>query len=257
MNCRSAESLFSALLEDELNQRERRALETHLLSCRRCSLSLRELRASFELYRDLPWEGDTSPHFEEDVLARIRSGEGLRPTVVEWLRTLWTPGRPFAVAGALAAAIAVTVLAWHPELSSWVAHRTPSRPAIEQARGDRPVDTHSANSVSPAPLLASASDRETVVSAPTVSAPVPTVRREASRSMAGPSGVAPTNGAGLASFVDPAPDAAGSAIPNPDSRYIDEYITDQFYLDRGLGGSGSPSITPVSGRPSDDVYIVF
>jgi hypothetical protein len=28
-------------------------------------------------------------------------------------------------------------------------------------------------------------------------------------------------------------------------------------LERGNGGSGTPSVTPVSGRPSDDVYIIF
>ena len=49
MNCRSAESLFSAFLDDELNQKERRGLEAHLLSCKRCSMSVRELRASLQL----------------------------------------------------------------------------------------------------------------------------------------------------------------------------------------------------------------
>ena len=51
MNCRSAESLFSAFLDDELNQNERRFLESHLLSCRRCTASMRELKASLDLDR--------------------------------------------------------------------------------------------------------------------------------------------------------------------------------------------------------------
>ena len=49
----------------------------------------------------------------------------------------------------------------------------------------------------------------------------------------------------------------GVAIPNPASRYDDQYITDQFFLERDLGGSNNPTITPVSDRPSDDVYITF
>jgi hypothetical protein len=38
--------------------------------------------------------------------------------------------------------------------------------------------------------------------------------------------------------------------------YQDEYILDQFYLNR-TNGSDRTSIVPVTGRPSDDVYIVF
>ena len=38
--------------------------------------------------------------------------------------------------------------------------------------------------------------------------------------------------------------------------YQDEYILDQFYLNR-TNGSDRTSIVPVTGRPSDDVYIIF
>jgi hypothetical protein len=38
--------------------------------------------------------------------------------------------------------------------------------------------------------------------------------------------------------------------------YQDEYILDQFYLNR-TNGSDRTSIVPVTGRPSDDVYITF
>jgi anti-sigma factor RsiW len=100
MNCRSAESLFSAFVEDELNQKERRFLESHLLSCRRCTASMRELKASMDLCGALPMV-DTSPHFEDDVMTMIRSGEALRPSLIEWLRGLVTIDRirPFALAG--------------------------------------------------------------------------------------------------------------------------------------------------------------
>ena len=48
------------------------------------------------------------------------------------------------------------------------------------------------------------------------------------------------------------------AIPNPGSRYDDQYITDQFFLEKDFGGSNNnPTITPVSDRPSDDVFITF
>ena len=112
MNCRSAESLFSALIEDELSQNERRSLESHLLSCRKCSVSLKETRAAMDLFQSLPME-DTSPHFEEDVMVRIRSGEGLRPSLIEWLRGMLAPPawlRPVAVAGAGACAVCVALV---------------------------------------------------------------------------------------------------------------------------------------------------
>ncbi|HZE18900.1 MAG TPA: zf-HC2 domain-containing protein, partial [Candidatus Angelobacter sp.] len=54
MNCRSVESLFSSYVEDEISQEERRHLEAHLMGCRRCSLAMREVRATMSLLEQMP-----------------------------------------------------------------------------------------------------------------------------------------------------------------------------------------------------------
>ena len=54
MNCRSAESLFSSYLEDEISQEERRNVESHLMGCRRCSLAMREVRATMSMLARIP-----------------------------------------------------------------------------------------------------------------------------------------------------------------------------------------------------------
>ncbi|HSQ59380.1 MAG TPA: zf-HC2 domain-containing protein [Acidobacteriota bacterium] len=257
MNCRSAESLFSALIEDELSQKERRFLEAHLLSCRKCSVSLKETRAAMEMFQSLPTE-ETSPHFEEDVMARIRSGEGLRPSLVEWLRGLLAPAwlRPVAVAGAGACAVWIAALVAGPYLNPGdrtapVAVVTPAPSTGETsapAGSDAPEGTSVAQgSVGPtrAPSSAELAGVTAPPSRPDLSAST-RARTEEPADLA----TAPreTAGQGFAEGGDPS---------TPSASYVDEYITDQFYLERGNGGSSSPGITPVSGRPSDDVYIVF
>ena len=136
MNCRSAEPLLSAFLEDDLSQNERRNLESHLLSCRRCSQGVRELRATLEMLQTIP-EVETSPHFEADLLARIRSGEGLRPSLIEWLRTYLEPARlrPLFLAGAGACAIWISVLLVGP---NGVLHAT--SPELAQSKSGRDDD---------------------------------------------------------------------------------------------------------------------
>jgi anti-sigma factor RsiW len=254
MNCRSAESLFSALIEDELSQKERRFLEAHLLSCRKCSAGLKETRAAMELVRHLPVE-ETSPHFEEDVMARVRSGEGLRPSLVEWARGLLAPAwlRPAAVAGAGACAVWVAAFfmgQFQPSgngAAPTASVVTPPPPAaVAPAPGA--LETPSASvAVGPSPASESrieVADRP--VAPPRRTAPaVEPVASEPSGLAASPREM-PFEG-----FTD-----AGD-VPIAGSGYVDEYITDQFYLERGNGGSGNPSVTPVSGRPSDDVYIIF
>jgi len=105
MNCRSAEPLFSSYIEDEISQEERRNLEAHFMGCRRCSVALRDLRATMTLVqREVPLVS-TSAHFEEDVYAKIRSGEGLRPSAWELVRELLLPIRlrPAVMAGLMTA----------------------------------------------------------------------------------------------------------------------------------------------------------
>jgi len=111
MNCRSAEPLFSSYIEDEISQEERRNLEAHFMGCRRCSVALRDLRATMTLVqREVPLVS-TSAHFEEDVYAKIRSGEGLRPSAWELVRELLLPIRlrPAVMAGLGVSAVAVAL----------------------------------------------------------------------------------------------------------------------------------------------------
>ena len=246
MNCRSAEPLLSAFLEDDLSQNERRTLEAHLLSCRRCSMAARELRATLEVLQSAPTV-DTSPHFEADLLSRIRSGEGLRPTVIEWLRGYLEPARlrPVFLAGAGACAVWIAVLIAGP---NGVIHR-PDASRIADGASVR----NTAPSV-PNPSLASSP------TTPTQTQDTPAVTTVASSTKTAvktaPSGS--TSGYAWADHDWPASKSGqDSMIPNPGSRYDDEYITDQFILERGFEGSNNRTITPVSDRPSDDVFITF
>jgi anti-sigma factor RsiW len=240
MNCRSAEPLLSAFLEDDLSQTERRNLESHLLSCRRCSHAVRGLRATMELLQTIP-EVETSPHFEADLLARIRSGEGLRPSVIEWLRTYLEPARlrPLFLAGAGACAIWISVLLVGP---SGLLHATNPRLAQSKAKG--------APAISPAPVVASA---------PTTQPGSATVAARSNGKPQGSPSVSRANAPGYA-WADPSfPAKSGqdTVISNPGSRYDDEYVTDQFIIQRGLESSNNRTITPVSDRQSDDVFITF
>jgi len=249
MNCRSSESLFSAFLDDELNQKERRGLEAHLLSCKRCSLSVRELRVALQFLHAAP-EVETSPHFEDDVMARIRSGEAMRPSMIEWLRRRFEPValRPLFLAGAGACAAWIAVFLANPDHGF-------IRGGSNVASTDRPAATAPPSSGSTSPSGV-ASDRAT--------APATNLAR-----VEAPSNVADRTSAPRPRSADPTPEVAALergltpdapaddvAIPNPGARYVDEYITDQFYLERQVDGA-DPGITPVSGRPSDDGYITF
>lgn len=257
MNCRSAEPLLSAFLEDDLSQNERRSLEAHLLACRRCSLAARELRATLELLENVPYV-ETRPHFEEDLLARIRSGEALRPTVVEWLRGFLEPARlrPLFLAGAGACAVWIGVLLVNPNgsvRSGNVADATTHSPQGSTAQ--TPAQPPASD---PSPSLEPSKVEVATLAAPSAGRETP----RASRQLGAPSGstASASNPSGDTVIESEWPTATSSqdgTVPNPGSRYDDQYITDQFFLERDLGGSNNPTITPVSDRPSDDVYITF
>lgn len=259
MNCRSAEPLLSAFLEDDLSQKERRSLETHILACRRCALSVRELRATLELVRNVPYM-ETSPHFEEDLLARIRSGEALRPTVVEWLKGLLEPARlrPLFLAGAGACAVWIGVTVLNPNgafhRSNLAGVTAPSSQGSAQTP-DQPIVTNPPASQEPSKVEVAS------LPAPVAgSATSPAERRLSGQagSKASPArGLTPSGDVLDESDWSAPPSTQDLANPNADSRYDDHYITDQFFLERDLGGSNNPTITPVSDRPSDDVYITF
>jgi anti-sigma factor RsiW len=254
MNCRSAEPLLSAFIEDDLSQNERRSLESHILACRRCALSVRELRATLELVQNVPYM-ETSPHFEEDLLARIRSGEGLRPTVVEWLRGLLEPARlrPLFLAGAGACAVWIGVMVLspngflqRPNLADATAPSSPgSVQTPDQTIVTSPPLSQEPSKVEVASLAAPSAGRE----------PAPAARQAGSK--ASPTRGLNASGEVLDESDWPTAPTQDLAVPNPGSRYDDQYITDQFFLERDPGGSNNPTITPVSDRPSDDVYITF
>ena len=165
MNCRSAEVLYSSFVEDELSQKERHALESHLAECLRCSAAVDELRATVELMAALP-SYEPGPHFEDDVMDRIRTGEALRPTIVEWLSEWLAPARlrPVFLTGAAACVAWIAFLIVNPAHNPMVAGRAPSPAATAGAPPSGGSDQVAMGPVSTAPALPTGS--ETIASAP-------------------------------------------------------------------------------------------
>jgi anti-sigma factor RsiW len=238
MNCRSAEHLFSSFVEDELSQRERRSLENHLTDCPRCSQAVEELRATVDLLTALP-SYETGPAFEEEVMDRIRSGEALRPGIVEWIServsAAWL--RPVFLSGAAASALYIAFLVG----SAYMPSANPGSDASKIARVTPPT-TSVAPSTTPAPARV---------------APAPVVpSNDAVASASSPLRRAPAGRAPSMNGTVEAANTADSASAAQSAPYQDEYILDQFYLNRS-GEEGVHSIVPVSGRSTDDVYITF
>ena len=239
MNCRSAEPLFSSYIEDEISQEERRNLEAHFMGCRRCSVALRDLRATMTLVqREVPLVS-TSAHFEEDVYAKIRSGEGLRPSAWELVRELLLPIRlrPAVMAGLGVSAVAVA-LTFSPVGQSLL---RPAAPPLTVSKAPSPqadVATQPVTGVL-APVVA---ERNAPDPSPGDLTPAPRARQSSVVASAGSS----------------APAARDSIVdgPAPLRRYNDEIINDQFYLDRGAPGQ-DPNVQPVNTSQDDGVYIIF
>jgi len=254
MNCRSAETLYSAFIEDELSQKERRDLEAHLLGCRHCSAAVRELRATIALTQSLP-AAEASAHFEEDILSRIRSGEALRPSMLDWLAGLFAPVRLrpalVASAGVCAVSIAAFVLLRAPA----PAPETAPGPAPTVAMTGPPADgaAGSPPSVSPAPGDAAGRESRTVTGSPTPTASVRTTESAGTVRRYEPELIQSPLALENARSIGDSLDASGRPL---EPQYQDEYILDQFYLER-VPVSRDPSVVPASGNPSDDVYIVF
>jgi len=239
MNCRSAESLFSSYIEDEISQEERRNVESHLMGCRRCSLAMREVRATMTMLTRIP-EVEVQPnaHFDEDVYARIRSGEGLRPTAVEWIRELLVPARlrPAFMAGAGVCAVVIAAIVSPPGQS--FLHRTVTSPSIAA----HPEATATESSPREAAVSGITAPSNTLV--PTVPTPGPAPRERTSSVIAAASQQNPVAGD---SIVD-------GRIDRP--RYDDQIINDTFYLERGSQGQ-NPAIVPVHETQGDGVYVIF
>ena len=160
--------------------------------------------------------------------------------------------RPVAVAGAGACAVWVVALVY-PVVNG--DHRNAPVASVETKAPS--VETPSTATPPDAPAVSVAQGTSPVESGSELASESAAPRR-ASRPAATQARVEqPSDLATVASETPVQGFTGGSEIPGSGTGYVDEYITDQFYLDRGNGGSGTPSVTPVSGRPSDDVYIVF
>jgi anti-sigma factor RsiW len=247
MNCRSAESLYSAFIEDELSQKERRYLEAHLLGCRRCSLAVRELRATIALTQSLP-AAEVSEHFEEDVLLRIRSGEALRPSIVEWLAGVASPIRLRPVFAASVGVCAASIAAF--VLLSTSPRPAPTTSAVPGTASSAP-STEAPDASKAAPSAATVAERLAPTPVRTAAAPVPDTQRRLRRSdvevIQSPLALEGSLATGDSARVQGRP---------LEPQYLDEYILDQFYLER-MPVSRDPSMVPASGNPNDDVYITF
>jgi anti-sigma factor RsiW len=237
MNCRSAESLFSSYIEDEISQVERRNFEAHLLGCRRCSVAMRDVRETMSVLERMPVV-EPSAHFDEDVIAKIRSGEGLRPSFAELVRELFSPARlrPLYVVGAGACAVATAFLI-SPVGQGWM-HTAPV-PTSSIARTQEPAPSAVvAPPVVPATEIVAErsvpSSERGVASSPRVGSMVANVSRS-------------TTAADRDSIVE-------GGLPR--QRYKDEIINDQFYLESGRQVQ-DPSVVPVNETQDDGVFIVF
>jgi anti-sigma factor RsiW len=241
MNCRSAESYFSSYIEDEISQEERRGLEAHLMGCRRCSLAMRETRSMVSLLERMP-EVKPSSHFDDDLFARIRSGEGLRPSAVEMIRELLSPARfrPVYLAGAGACAVLLALVV-SPLGHGLLRGTVPARPMSAAA----PQTPLSGSQVAPLAVPAPTATTERTATGPSVAGSGRTSSRPAVSVVA--SAVQPAAPADRDSIVD-------ERIPR--QRYTDEIINDQFYLERGRPGQ-DPAAVPVNETSDDGVYIIF
>jgi anti-sigma factor RsiW len=251
MNCRSAGNLFSAFLDDELNAAERRHFESHLLGCRRCSQTLRELKGAMALVLDASTASaaETSPHFEDDVLSRIRSGEAMRPSVVEWLHGLLAPVsfRPLLAAGAGVCAVVAAVVLFQGQQAAELP-RFASR--------DASVGSVTALSADPASL---SSNRTSSSAAPSGATPNATLASAAPAVPVAKATRRADNGiVEIADRVIPAKATKGEPT-GADSQFVDEYVTDHFFLQRGAATPDphQSTIVPVTDKASDDVYIEF
>jgi hypothetical protein len=250
MNCRSAESYFSSYIEDEISQEERRSLEAHLMGCRRCSLAMRETRSMVSVLERMP-EVKPSSHFDDDLFARIRSGEGLRPSAAEMIRELLSPARFRPLYVACAGACAVLLAFVVSPLGHGLLRATVSTPPMSAAA---PRIHPSGSPVAPS-------------GSPVAPSAVPAPAAMAERTATGPPpssgtvlGKAPSRRAAsvVASAAQTAPADRDSIVDGriPRQRYTDEIINDQFYLERGREGQ-DPAVVPVNETSDDGVYIIF
>ncbi len=111
MNHSDIQSLTAKYLDGELSLDLRARFDGHLDQCDECTLELSEMRATIKLLRTLP-NPETPPDLVDNVMARIREGEGQlawHERLADFLSQLAIPR--FALpAAAMAAALAVVML---------------------------------------------------------------------------------------------------------------------------------------------------
>ena len=112
MNCANARANFSAYVEHELSEQERRQTAAHLGRCPSCSRDLFAMQKAMSLIRWVP-RADARPGFEDRLYARLRSEREVTPASRWWprfaefgvgLRQLWAES--WAPAPAMAVAVA-------------------------------------------------------------------------------------------------------------------------------------------------------
>src|SRR5262245_11227445 len=72
MNCAKARSNFSAYVEQELSESDRRAVSTHLARCEDCSRDLFAMQKAVNLLRWVP-KVDARPGFEDRLSERLHA----------------------------------------------------------------------------------------------------------------------------------------------------------------------------------------
>jgi anti-sigma factor RsiW len=82
MNCRELEGLITFYIDGELSQDEVKSLEEHILECRDCQESLRELRMVKEALRRAPLE-EVPAELHGLIMSNIVPEESYRPSFVE------------------------------------------------------------------------------------------------------------------------------------------------------------------------------
>ncbi|MGD8394373.1 MAG: anti-sigma factor [Candidatus Eiseniibacteriota bacterium] len=95
MSCRATRSNFSAYIESELSEADRRRVREHLEICADCARELEALKKTMTLLRWIP-PVEASDGFATEVMVRVRAERMARPRVSVWERLVgwWERVRP-------------------------------------------------------------------------------------------------------------------------------------------------------------------
>lgn len=176
MTCHETRELFSALVDEALDESERSALDAHLVGCGDCRRELERFRRTVALVQALPAERAPAG-FVDRVAARAQPA----PWPTRLLRGLfvpWTTKLPLeAVAIVLVGGLAV-----------WVFQRTPEQQNLVQYERQRaaPLEAEPSRAEAPAEGIAS------FESAPMAIKPTPTAPTPVAPTAPAPTPAAPT-----------------------------------------------------------------